>query len=68
MHVEHIIFSNNCASQFKSARSFFFVAHYPSLTKSEELPLGCAMQWNHFGLGHGKGHWNGAKTHVKQAL
>jgi hypothetical protein len=28
----------------------------------------CAMQWNHFGFSHGKGRWDGARVHVKQAL
>lgn len=66
--VEHIVFLDGCASQFKCAKSLFFVARYPSLTQSEDLPLGCAMQWNHFGTGHGKGRWDGAGAHVKQAL
>lgn len=66
--VEHIVFSDGCASQFKCAKSLYFVARYPSLTISEELPLGCVMQWNHFGTGHGKGQWDGAGAHVKEAL
>jgi hypothetical protein len=37
--VEHIVFSNGYASQFKCVISHFFVARYPSLTKSEELPI-----------------------------
>ena len=53
--VEHIVFSDGCASQFKCARSPFFVTRYPTLTRSPQLPNGCAMQWNHFGSGHGKG-------------
>jgi hypothetical protein len=66
--IEHIVFSNGCAFQFKCARSFFFVVRYPSLTRNEELPMVCAMQWNYFGFGHGKGRWDGARPHVKQAL
>jgi hypothetical protein len=41
--VEHIVFSNGCASQFKYPKAQFFVAHYPSLTRRDDLPLGCAM-------------------------
>jgi hypothetical protein len=26
------------------------------------------MGWNYFGIGHGKGQWDGATTHVKTAL
>jgi hypothetical protein len=29
---------------------------------------GCAMQWNHFGFGHGGGRWDGTWIIVKQAL
>jgi len=35
------------------SKSFFLVARYPLLTRKDDLPLGCAMQWNHFGFGHG---------------
>lgn len=66
--IEHIVFSNGCTSQLKCAKVLFFVVRYPSLTKSEDLPMGCFMQWNHFGSGHGKGHWDGVGVHVKQAL
>jgi hypothetical protein len=66
--IEHIVFLDNCASQFKCAKSLFCVVQYPSLTKREELPMRCAMQWDHFGSNHGKGRWDGARGHVKQAL
>jgi hypothetical protein len=66
--VEHIVFSDGCSSQFKCARSLFFVTRYPTLTRSPQLPNGCAMQWNHFGSGHGKGRWDGAGATIKQAL
>jgi hypothetical protein len=26
------------------------------------------MGWNYFGIGHGKGQWDGTTTHVKTAL
>jgi hypothetical protein len=54
------VLCNSCAKTL-----FCFVAHYPSLTRSEELPMGCSMQWNHYGSGHGKGHYDGARAHVK---
>ena len=66
--VEHIVFSDGCSSQFKCAKNLYFVAKYPSLTRTSDLPLGCTMQWNWFGSGHGKGRWDGAGVHVKQAL
>ena len=66
--VEHIVFSDGCAAQFKCAKNLYFVARYPSLTRSNDLPSGCTMQWNWFGSGHGKGRWDGAGAHVKQAL
>jgi hypothetical protein len=44
------------------------VAHYPSLTKCDELLIGTCMQWNYFGSGHGKGRWYGARVSIKQAL
>ncbi len=61
-------FFNGCPSQFKCAKTLFFVLHYPSLTKRDDFPLGCAMQWNHFGSGQGKGRWDGVGATVKQAL
>ena len=66
--IEHIVFSDGCSAQFKCAQNLYFVARYPSLTRSDDLPLGCTMQWNWFGIGHGKGRWDGAGAHVKQAL
>jgi hypothetical protein len=66
--VEHIVFSDGCAAQFKCAKNLYFVARYPSLTRTNVLPLGCTMQWNWFGTGHGKGWWDGAGAHVKQTL
>jgi hypothetical protein len=65
---EHIVFSDGCATQFKCSRSLFHVGRYPSLTRSNEMPLGCRMQWNYFGTGHGKGRWDGAGATIKQAL
>jgi hypothetical protein len=47
--VEHIVWSDGCASQFKGCNGLYFVGRYPGLTK------GCAMKWNFFGTVHGKG-------------
>jgi hypothetical protein len=44
--LEHIVFNDGCATQFKCAKSLFYVVRYPSITKTEEMPLGCQMQWN----------------------
>ncbi len=63
--IEHIVFSNGCASQFKCTKALFFVVCYPSLIRRDDLPLGCAMQWNHFGSNHGKGRWDGARATMK---
>ena len=47
--MEHWVFSDGCAGQFKGATAMYFVARYPSLTN------GCTMVWNYFASGHGKG-------------
>ena len=41
--VVHIIFSDGCSVQFKCAKNLYFVARYPSLTSTNDLPLGCTM-------------------------
>ncbi|KAG0631145.1 hypothetical protein M758_1G230800 [Ceratodon purpureus] len=64
----HIVWSDGCASQFKGAKAFFFVAKYPSLTVSDNLPTGCKLDWNYWGTGHGKGPHDGAGACVKRAL
>ena len=66
--MEHVVFSNGCSSQFKCVKNLYFMARYPSLTCTSDLPLGCTMQWNWFGSEHGKGRWDGGGAHVKQAL
>jgi hypothetical protein len=66
--IEHIVFLDGYSSQFKCGRFFFYVARYPSLTNSEELPLRTCMQWNYFGSGHGKGRWDGIGASIKQVL
>jgi hypothetical protein len=66
--IEHIVFSDGYSSQFKCGRFLFYVARYPSLTNSEELPFRTCMEWNHFGSGHYKGRWDGVGAFIKQAL
>lgn len=46
---QHWVFSDGCSAQFKGSRAMYFVARYPRLTE------GCAMRWDFFGSGHGKG-------------
>lgn len=48
---EHWVFSDGCASQFKSCRPMYFVTRYPGIAD------GCQMRWEYFGTGHGKGKW-----------
>ena len=64
----HVVWSDGCACQFKGARAWFFVSRYPNLTSCDQLPLGCAMQWNYWGSGHGKGPHDGAGACLKRAL
>jgi hypothetical protein len=47
---QHWVFSDGCSAQFKGSRAMYFVARYPGLTD------GCAMRWDYFGSGHGKGY------------
>jgi hypothetical protein len=36
--------------------------------KIVNLPQRCVMGWNYFGIGHGKGQWDGAIAHVKNVF
>jgi hypothetical protein len=38
------------------------------MTKSVNLPQKCVMGLNYFGTGHGNGQWDGATTHLNNAL
>jgi hypothetical protein len=49
--MEHWVYSDGCAGQFKGAIAMYFVARYPGLTG------GCKMRWNFFGSSHGKGQY-----------
>lgn len=50
----HFVLNDKVASQFKGARSWFYVPRYFSLT------MVCAMEWNYWGTCHGKGPHDGA--------
>ncbi len=55
----HWVWSDGCASQFKSNKPWFSVSRYPSMTR------GYQILWNFFGSGHGKGPHDGARVVVK---
>jgi hypothetical protein len=56
---QHSIWSNMCASQFKSKTPWYFVSRYPYITS------GCVCLWSFFGFGHGKGPHDGAGAILK---
>jgi hypothetical protein len=64
----HIVWSDGCSSQFKSSRAWYFVARYPSQTRSPVLPHGCQMTWNYYATGHGKGEVDGAGALFKREV
>lgn len=64
----HIVWSDGCSGQFKSARAWYFISRFPSLTVSAKLPEGCQMCWNYFASGHGKGEVDGAGALLKRKL
>jgi hypothetical protein len=64
----HVVWSDGVASQFKSARAWYFVARYPSLTSFARLPHGCNLIWNFFASGHGKGEVDGAGVLCKREI
>jgi hypothetical protein len=53
---------DGCYSQFKSKTPWFFVNHYPFLTR------GCTLLWSFFGIGHGKRPHDGAKIVLKRFI
>jgi hypothetical protein len=65
----HYVWSDvSHVSQFKGTHSWFHVAKYPRLTICLKLPFGCMMQWNYWGIGHGKGPHDGVGACLKQAM
>ena len=55
---EHWIWSDGCAGQFKSARSFYWLSHIHKETEIRHT-------WSFFETGHGKGEHDGASACVK---
>ena len=58
----HFVWSDGCASQFKSSKPWYFVSQYPAMTN------GCEMLWSFFGSAHGKGPHDGAGAVVKRFI
>jgi hypothetical protein len=56
----HWVWSDGCVGQFKGWQNF--VAWYLGFTN------GCSMTWSFFGIGHGKGEWDGVGAMVKNTL
>jgi len=56
----HIVWTDGCSGQFKSARAWYFISRFPCLTMSDELPEGYQMSGNYFASRHGKGEVDGA--------
>ena len=57
----HWVWSDGCAGQFKSARSFYWLTRL-------HVSLNVQITWNFFESGHGKGEHDGAGACVKRAL
>jgi hypothetical protein len=64
----HVVWSNGVASQFKSARAWYFVARYSSLTCFAGLSHDCDLIWNFFASGHEKGEVDGAGALCKREI
>jgi hypothetical protein len=64
----HIVWSDGCSGQFKSARAWYFIFRYPNLTASALQPQECQMIWNYFATGHGKGEVDGAGALLKREV
>jgi hypothetical protein len=62
---KHVVWSDECVSQFKSAQVWYFLAQYPQVTICEEKLEGVEMIWNYFASGHGKGEVDGASVLLK---
>ena len=57
----HIIWSDNCTSQFKNAHMFYWLFRM-------QVKRGVPHIWSSFESGHGKGEHDGAEACVKRAL
>ena len=58
---QHIIWSDNCESQFKNARMFYWLSRMHKLCRIQYM-------WNFTEAGHGKGEHDGAGACIKRAL
>ncbi len=65
---QHVVWNDGCASQFKSAKAWYFLKRYHKLTVSEQLPFGCQIIWSYFTTEHGKGKVDGASALLKREL
>ncbi len=57
-----------CSAQFKCARAWYFVAHYPWLTICDQRLEGVQMCSNYFASNHGKGEVDGAGALLKHEI
>lgn len=64
----HYVWCDGCANQFKGVRSWFHVSRDHGLATFLELLVGCMIQWNYWGIGHGKGPRDGVGACFKQAI
>lgn len=58
----HYVWSDGCASQFKSSKPWYFVSKYPNLT------CGCKMMRSFFESEHGKGPHDGVGVVIKRFI
>lgn len=58
---QHIIWLDNCASQFKNSWMFYWLSRMHKLTTIQHM-------WNFSKAGHGKGEHDGAGACIKRAL
>ena len=62
----HVVWSDGCSAQFKSATCWYHLGRYHNYTASPKLPGGCQLAWNYFATGHGKGEVDGAGALLKR--
>lgn len=61
LFTEHWIWSDGCAGQFESARSFYWLSPIHKETRVRHT-------WSYFEIGHGKGEHDGIGACVKRVL
>ncbi len=62
---QHVVWTNGCSGQFKSAWAWYFLSRYPNLMASSDHLGGCQLTWNFFATRHGKGEVDGARVLLK---